>query len=62
MSIVERTSQFLQSVWVESKKVTWPTRQELRESTSVVIVATFIVMVYLFIVDRVLTRVLGLFF
>jgi preprotein translocase subunit SecE len=61
MSIVERLNQFLQSVWAESKKVTWPTRAELRESTSVVIVATFIVMIYLFVVDRALTLALNLF-
>jgi preprotein translocase subunit SecE len=61
MSVVERMNQFLQSVWAESKKVTWPTRQELKESTGVVIVATLIVMVYLFIVDRSLVTILGLF-
>ena len=46
---------------VESKKVTWPSRDELIESTRVVIVATFVVMVYLFVVDRVLTVALGVF-
>ena len=61
MSIVERAKQFLQSAWVESKKVTWPTRVELRESTVVVIVATFIVMIYLFVVDRALTLGLSVF-
>jgi preprotein translocase subunit SecE len=62
MTIVQRVNGFLQSAWVESKKVTWPTRQELIESTRVVIVATFVVMVYLFVVDRILTLLLGLFY
>ena len=58
MSIAERVTTFLQSAWLESKKVTWPSREELRESTMVVIVATIIVMLYLFVVDRALSLVL----
>jgi preprotein translocase subunit SecE len=58
MSIVDRTQAFLQSVWVESKKVSWPSREELQESTMVVLVATAIVMIYLFVVDRALTFIL----
>ncbi len=61
MSIAERFTGFVQSAWVESKKVTWPSRGELKDSTVVVIVATFIIMIYLFVVDRVLSLVLGLF-
>jgi preprotein translocase subunit SecE len=56
-----RLTAFLQSAMVESKKVTWPSRDELLESTRVVIVATLIVMIYLFVVDRVLTVMLGIF-
>jgi len=62
MSIVQRSNAFLQSAWIESKKVTWPTRPELIESTRVVVVATFIVMIYLFVVDRALTLFLGFFY
>ena len=50
---------FLQSVLVESRKVTWPSRDELKESTMVVLVATSIVMFYLFLVDRALIFVLN---
>lgn len=52
MSIPARVNAFVQSAIVESKKVTWPSRQELVESTRVVVVATLIVMVFLFVVDR----------
>lgn len=52
---------FLMSAWVESKKVTWPTREELVESTRVVIVATFVLMIYLFLVDHILSFLLGIF-
>jgi preprotein translocase subunit SecE len=56
-----RLNEFLQSAMVESKKVTWPSRQELIESTQVVVVATFIVMIFLFVVDRMFGFLLGLF-
>ena len=58
-TLVERTTAFVQSAWAESKKVTWPTRQELTDSTRVVIVATLIIMLYLFVVDRILTFLLN---
>ena len=61
MAIFQRVNAFLLSAWVESKKVTWPTREELMESTRVVIVATFVLMMYLFLVDRVLTFLLDIF-
>jgi preprotein translocase subunit SecE len=59
--MIARLTTFLQSAMIESKKVTWPSREELIESTRVVIVASFIVMLYLFVVDRVLTVLLGIF-
>ena len=62
MSITERVSTFFQSVLAESRKVTWPSREELRESTTVVLGATAVVMLYLFVVDRVLTFLLDLVF
>ena len=60
MSMFTRMNGFFQSAMVESKKVTWPTRQELVESTQVVVVATIIVMIYLFVVDRTFAFLLGL--
>jgi preprotein translocase subunit SecE len=61
MSMFTRLNEFLQSALVESRKVTWPSRQELIESTQVVVVATFIVMIFLFVVDRTFQILLGLF-
>ena len=61
MSAFTKLNEFLQSAMVESKKVTWPSRQELIESTQVVVVATFIVMIFLFVVDRSFQFLLGLF-
>ncbi len=62
MSWLTRGREFLKEVRVESTKVSWPTRNELRDSTVVVIVTVLIVSVFIGIVDRVLTFGLGLLF
>jgi preprotein translocase subunit SecE len=61
VTLVQRINAFLQSAWIESKKVTWPSREELIESTRVVIVASLVLMIYLFVVDRLLTIILNIF-
>ena len=52
--MIDKIRNYLREVWLEMGKVTWPTRNELRESTMVVIVATFIVTVFIFVVDRIM--------
>jgi len=42
---------FLTSVWQEAKKIKWPTKKELLNSTLVVVVILVVVSVYLFLVD-----------
>jgi preprotein translocase subunit SecE len=48
----ERASEFLKEVRVESTKITWPTRAELRESTIVVVITVSLISVFIAIVDR----------
>lgn len=59
----EKIKNFLAETRVEMNKVTWPTRDELKESTKIVIVATFIVTLFIGIVDVVINvivrRLLG---
>jgi len=62
MSWLSQGREFLKEVRVESTKVSWPTRNELRDSTIVVIVTVVIVSVFIGIVDRILTFGLGLLF
>lgn len=52
--MIERIRTYFREVWLEMGKVTWPTREELKESTMVVIVATIIVTAFIFVVDRIL--------
>jgi len=54
--------EFLKDVQVEATKVSWPTRNELRDSTIVVIVTVLIVSVFIGIVDRFLTFGVSLLF
>jgi preprotein translocase subunit SecE len=62
MSWMTQAREFVKEVRVESTKVSWPTRNELRDSTIVVIVTVLLVAVFVGIVDRVLTLGVGLLF
>ena len=55
MGLTERIREFFKDVRVESAKVSWPTRTEVRDSTIVVIVTVLIVTVFVGLVDRALT-------
>jgi preprotein translocase subunit SecE len=62
MSLTERIRTFFKEVQVEIRKVSWPTRNELRDSTIVVIATVLIVAAYVGAVDRVLGAAIGLLF
>jgi preprotein translocase subunit SecE len=61
--MIEKTKKFTSDVLVEMRKVNWPSRNELRGSTMVVIVTVILVGIFIWAVDRVLSlgleRVLG---
>jgi preprotein translocase subunit SecE len=57
-----RGSRFLQEVIAELKKVSWPTRTQLLQSTAVVLVVVAIVAVYLAALDAVFERVVDAIF
>jgi preprotein translocase subunit SecE len=50
---------FLRDVRGELRKVTWATRKETLASTAVVIVAVFIISIYLGLVDLGLSKLVG---
>lgn len=50
-----RARTFLNEVWGELKKVTWPTRRETYAATGVVFVVTAIVALFLGLVDLLLS-------
>ena len=57
MGVFTRAREFLGEVVVEFRKVTWPNRQQLVNSTAVVIVVTLIVAFFLGGVDIGLARI-----
>jgi len=58
----EKFKAYLTDTKNELKKVTWPTKEELKESTRVVIVASFLLTVFIGIVDQILSRIVKLIF
>ena len=54
MAWTMQVREFVKEVRVESTKVSWPTREELRASTTVVIVAVLLISVFVGVVDYVL--------
>jgi preprotein translocase subunit SecE len=57
----ERTSQFLRDVRAEMRRVSWPTMNEVKNTTIITLVAVIFFAVYLFLVDQGLARlILGL--
>jgi preprotein translocase subunit SecE len=57
MDFLKRAQEFVREVVAEFRKVTWPSRQELINSTVVVIAVTVVVALFLGAVDVVLARV-----
>ena len=57
MGVVMRLQEFVREVLAEFRKVTWPSRAELMNSTTVVIVVTVVLAFFLGGVDVVLARV-----
>jgi len=58
MAWTTQVREFLKEVRVESGKVSWPTRAELRASTIVVIVAVLLVSFFVGVVDFILQYVM----
>ncbi|MBD3162711.1 MAG: preprotein translocase subunit SecE [Candidatus Latescibacteria bacterium] len=57
MSVIDRFKKFLSDVKIEMTKVSWPSREEVKESTMVVLVAVFIIAVFIYAVDLVISRI-----
>ena len=58
----EKIINFVNDVVKEMKKVTWPTKDELKESTNVVIVVCLILAAFTYVIDMVITTLMkGLF-
>ncbi len=60
--IVEKVRTFIRDVRNEMTKVSWPTREELKDSTLVVIIVGLVFAVFAFSVDRLLSSAVKFLF
>ena len=58
--MIKRIREFLLGVEFELKKVSWPTMDELRGSTVVVLTLSLLLVIFLFVVDFGLSRIVSL--
>ncbi len=58
----DRLVKFIREVRNEMRRVSWPSRNEVRESTTVVIVIVIILAVFIGLVDWTLTQLISLLF
>jgi preprotein translocase subunit SecE len=53
----EKIINFFQDVVKEMKKVTWPTKAELIESTKIVIVVCIVLALFTYVIDMIISQV-----
>lgn len=56
MNIFDRTAKFLKEVWLEGKKVNWPTREEVLRYTFLVIGVSVALAIFLGSIDFLFTQ------
>ena len=57
---MSRIRRFLDEAWSELKKVSWPTREQVRNLTVLVFVVSFAVGAYITILDSIFTQLVAL--
>jgi preprotein translocase subunit SecE len=57
---VKRFRRYFDEVWSELKKVSWPTREQVRNLTVLVFAISFVVGLYITILDQFFQGLLGL--
>jgi preprotein translocase subunit SecE len=56
---VTRFRRFLNEAWSELKKVSWPTREQVRNLTVLVFAVSFVVGLYITVLDFVFSQLIG---
>ena len=57
-NLVNNTRTYLEEVAVEMRKASWPQRRELVNNTVITLVASFVLAIFIFGADRVISRIL----
>jgi preprotein translocase subunit SecE len=58
--MIKKILDYVKKVYLEMRKVTWPTRKELINSTIVVVVISAIVALIIFVLDTIFSNLLQL--
>jgi preprotein translocase subunit SecE len=59
---VDKVKEYFKEVWLETKRVTFPSRKETMKGTYVVLITVFIAAVFLGIVDVGLAKIIQVLF
>ena len=57
---MKRLRRYFDEVWSELKKVSWPTREQVRNLTVLVFAISFVVGLYITVLDQIFKGLLGL--
>jgi preprotein translocase subunit SecE len=57
---VTRIRRYFDEVWSELKKVSWPTREQVRNLTVLVFAISFVIGLYITVLDSIFQGLLGL--
>ena len=57
---MKRLRRYFDEVWSELKKVSWPTREQVRNLTVLVFAISFVVGLYITVLDQIFQTLLGL--
>ena len=57
---MSRIRRFIDEAWSELKKVTWPTREQVRNLTVLVFAVSFVMGLYITVLDTIFQGVIGL--
>ena len=57
---MKRLRRYFNEVWSELKKVSWPTREQVRNLTVLVFAISFVVGLYITVLDQIFQALLGL--
>ena len=57
---MKRFRRYFDEVWSELKKVSWPTREQVRNLTVLVFAISFVVGLYITVLDQIFQTLLGL--
>jgi len=58
--VINKIIEYIKNVYLEMKRVSWPTRSELANSTVIVILVSAFVALLIFVLDRIFTALLGI--